>query len=140
MNEWRNEYDDYKEMQTSVVMNDVSFELMIDMKRELSEIFKIMKTYELLIEWFWLMAFVGVSHFEPIEVVWKDNVINLISRMKREREYVVWLKTITQKTTVLSSCQSFKTNEKERKVKGMRQLRDCWMSDENKKLFHLNMP
>ena len=45
-------------------MNDVSFELMMDMKRELSEIFNIMKTYWLLIEWFWLMVFVGVSHFE----------------------------------------------------------------------------
>ena len=32
--------------------------------RELSEIFNIMKTYWLLIEWFWLMVFVGVSHFE----------------------------------------------------------------------------
>ena len=39
------EYDDYKVIQTPVVMNDVSFELMMDMKRELSEIFKIMKTY-----------------------------------------------------------------------------------------------
>ena len=45
-------------------MNDVSFELMIDMKRELSDIFKIMKTYELMIEWFWMMMFVGVSYFE----------------------------------------------------------------------------
>ena len=45
-------------------MNDVSFELMIDMKRKLSEIFKIMKSYWLLIERFWLMMFVGVSNFE----------------------------------------------------------------------------
>ena len=45
-------------------MNDVSFELMMDMKRELSEIFNIMKSYWLLIEWFWLMVFVGVSNFE----------------------------------------------------------------------------
>ena len=64
MNEWRNEYDEYNVIMIAVVMNDVSFELMMDMKRELSEILKIMKSYWLLIEWFWMMVFVGVSHFE----------------------------------------------------------------------------
>ena len=64
MNEWRNEYDEYKVIYTPVVMKHVSFELMMDMKRELSEIFNIMKLYWLLIEWFWMMMFVGVSHFE----------------------------------------------------------------------------
>ena len=45
MDERRNEYDEYKVIMIAVVMNDVSFELMMDMKRELSEIFNIMKTY-----------------------------------------------------------------------------------------------
>ena len=45
-------------------MKHVLFEFMMDMKRKMSEIFKIMKSYELMIEWFWLMMFVVVSHFE----------------------------------------------------------------------------
>ena len=43
INESRNEYDGYKEWPFSVVMKHVLFEFMLDMKRKMSEIFKIMK-------------------------------------------------------------------------------------------------
>ncbi len=43
MNESRNECDEYKVIMNAVVMKHVLFEFMIDMKRELSEIFKTMK-------------------------------------------------------------------------------------------------
>ena len=43
MNESRNEYDEYKVIMNAVVMKHVLFEFMMDMKRKMSEIFKIMK-------------------------------------------------------------------------------------------------
>ena len=43
MNEERNEYDEYKVIMNAVVMKHVLFEFMMDMKRKMSEIFKIMK-------------------------------------------------------------------------------------------------
>ena len=43
INESRNEYDEYKEWLIAVIMKHVLFEFMMDMKRKMSEIFKIMK-------------------------------------------------------------------------------------------------
>ena len=43
INESMNVYDGYKEKHIAVVMKHVLFEFMMDMKRKLSEIFKIMK-------------------------------------------------------------------------------------------------
>ena len=43
INESRNEYDEYKELLIAVVVKHVLFEFMMDMKRKMSEIFKIMK-------------------------------------------------------------------------------------------------
>ena len=45
-------------------MKHVSFELMMDMKRKIEGDIQDNETYELMIEWFWMMLFVGVSYFE----------------------------------------------------------------------------
>ena len=43
LNESRNEYDECKVKHIAVIMKHVLFEFMMDMKRKMSEIFKIIK-------------------------------------------------------------------------------------------------
>ena len=52
----------------AVVMKHVSFELMMDMKRMIEGDSKYNETYELMIDWFWMMLFVVVSYFEGIQL------------------------------------------------------------------------
>ncbi len=79
MNESRNEYDEYKVIMNAVVMKHVLFELMMDMKRKISGDIQDNEIYVLMIEWFWLMLFVGVSHFEGIQLFINIDWILLFS-------------------------------------------------------------
>ncbi len=55
MNEWRNVYDEHKEIMNAVVMKHVSFELMMDMKRKISGDIQDNETYENTLLLFWLI-------------------------------------------------------------------------------------
>ena len=64
MNESRNEYDEYRVIMNAVIMKPVSFEFIVDMKRKTEGDMNDNETYEIMIELFWMMLFVGLFHFE----------------------------------------------------------------------------